>query len=158
MKKIFFVLLSFSKYFSKYFPPTAFRLGVPISLHGLFLIRWAILAECTEVVWITSVAHRHYTFLLELSFTATAMSTEVVWKVQKIQNSKFETQNSNFKFSKFKVRIFKIQNWKLKIQNPEFKIKNPKSFVRLLGCTAEIMFYNFLGFWNWGSKNQEGKR
>ena len=41
MKKIFFVLLSFSKYFSKHFSPTAFRLGVPISLHGLFLTQVA---------------------------------------------------------------------------------------------------------------------
>ena len=86
-----------------------------------------ILAECMEVVWITSVEHRHYTFLLELSFTATAKSTEVVWKIQKIK-----IQNSKFKFQipKFKIQTSNFKNSKLKIQNPKSQIQNLKSKIQ----------------------------
>ena len=75
MKKIFFVLLSFSKYFSKYFSPTAFRLGVPISLHGLFLIRLFNFGQVNRgsinyiVATSSSELHlQHYTFLRPLFF------------------------------------------------------------------------------------------
>ena len=64
------------------FSPTAFRLGVPISLPRL---ESTVRMSFGEVILgsMSYIGRRefftfHYTFLLELSFTATAKSTEVV--------------------------------------------------------------------------------
>ena len=93
-----------------------------VAAHGNVLI----LDERTEVVWTTSVKHRRYTFLLELSFIAVAKSTKVVWQ---IQNSKFKIQNSKFKFQdlKFRIQNLYFQNSKFKLQNSKSKIQNSNS-------------------------------
>ena len=79
--KIFKIQSSkYSKF--KVYSPTAFRLGVPISLPGLIP---TVRPNFGEVILgsMSYIGRRlfltfHYTFLLELSFTATAKSTEVV--------------------------------------------------------------------------------
>ena len=118
--------------FKVYFSPTAFRLGVPISLPGLYDTAWPNFGEVI-LGSMSYIGRRefftfHYTFLLELSFTATAKSTEVVWKIPnskfEIQNLKFKSkfQNSKFKFQNIQYSKFKFQNSKFKIQSSKFKM------------------------------------
>ena len=79
--KIFKIQISkYSKF--KVYSPTAFRLGVPISLPRLAFTVWMSFGEVIlgsmSYIGRTLFFTFHYTFLLELSFTATAKSTEVV--------------------------------------------------------------------------------
>ena len=80
MKKIF--LFSLRKNHESDFSPTAFRLGVPISLHGLRSIRLSNFGQVNRgsinyiVATSSSELHlQHYTFLRALFF---ARATEVV--------------------------------------------------------------------------------
>ena len=79
--KIFKIQSSkYSKF--KVYSPTAFRLGVPISLPRLGSTVWpnfgGVHGGSMSYIGRRLFFSFHYTFLLELSFTATAKSTEVV--------------------------------------------------------------------------------
>ena len=80
--KIFKIQISKYSKFKVHFSPTAFRLGVPISLPRLrSTVRMSfgrVHGGSMSYIGRTFFFSFHYTFLLELSFTATAKSTEVV--------------------------------------------------------------------------------
>ena len=103
----------------------------------------------------------HYTFLLELSFTATAKSTEVVWKIQNSKYSKFKFQNiQNSKF------IFPQQPSGLGFQSLYPGLNSLRGTV-LAECTEVVWVtsvehyfsvFTTLSYWNWASPQRRSPR